>query len=247
MSDQTTAQTTKAILYDADAEQRIPLQFERRGRLFNVVHVFAALTDDDIANYERGRNLRLTAAETGESDERDAMAIQGDTFGPAVELWEKKIVKVENYECAGKDDFKKLVPTRHKAFAVQSALMPVEILPLPLVGDSEAFPEGEEDNTSTIRLRALFGDKQVITEHVLRAPSADDMAAYRSLMSRALVVKGQRFGKQEQRIPSRARRLGELYNQMFKGCTGYVGRIPLHHRMAVALEHFRGEEESLGN
>lgn len=239
--------TKTTVLYDADAEQRIPFQFERNSRLYNVAHIFAPLVDDDIAEYERGRNLRLTSAEPSESDERDAMAIQGDTFGPAVSLWDLKIVRVENYVCAASPDFRKLVPTRHKAFAVQSALMPVEILPLPLVGDAEAFPEGGDDNTATIRLRALFGEQQVITEHVLRSPSADDMAAYRSLMSRALVVKGTRFGKQEQRIPSRSRRLGQLYDQMFVNSKGYSGRVPLHHKMAVVLDHLRGEEESLGN
>lgn len=238
--------TKTPTLYDADAEQRIPFQFEKHGRLYTVAHVFSALSDDDIIEYERGRNLRLTEADPSESDDRDAMAIQGDTFSSAVSLWERKAVKVENYACANSPDWKKLVPVRHKAFAVQSALMPTEILPLPLVGDSEAFPEGEEDNTATIRLRVLFSDQQVVTEHVLRAPSADDMTTYRSLMSRALVVKGTRVGKQDQRIPSRARRLGQLYDSLHASANGYTGRIPLHHKMSVVLSHFRGEEESLG-
>ena len=237
---------TVRVLYDADAEQRISFQFEKRGRLYTVAHVFAALSDEDTIEYERGRNLRLTEADLSESDDRDAMAIQGDTFGPAVSLWDQKIVKVENYACAMSPEWKRLVPIRHRAFAVQSALIATEILPLPIVGDSEAFPDGEEDNTSTIRLRVLFSDTQLITEHVLRLPSAEDMTTYRALMSRALMVKGTRLGKQEQRIPSRARRLGQLYDQVKVSATGYVGRIPLHHKVAVVVNHFKGEEEALG-
>jgi hypothetical protein len=73
------------------------------------------------------------------------------------------------------------------------------------------------------------------------------MTDYRKLMGRALVVKGAQFGKQDQRIPSRALGLGRLYDRVKEQANGYVGRVPLHHKMAVVIGHFKGEEESLGN
>jgi hypothetical protein len=138
------------------------------------------------------------------------------------------------------------VPAKQKAFAVQSALLATEILPLPLVGDDEILSLEDSDESSSIRLRVIFGDKQVNTEHVLRGPSAEEMTAYRSLMSRALVVKGTRLGRQEQRIPSRAPRLGQLYDKLIERAIGYVARVPLHHKMIVVQAHLRGEEESFG-
>jgi hypothetical protein len=213
--------------------------------LYNVAHIFAPLRDDDIAEYERGRNLRLSEAETGESDERDAMAITGDAFDAAVALWDARIKGVENY--TESEEWKSKVPVKHKAFAVQNALLATQILPLPLVGNNAAFPVDDEDDASTIRLRVLFNDQQMVTEHVLRTPSADDMREYRKLMSRALLVPGEALNQQEQRIPSRARGLGRLYDKVVERTSGYSGRVPLHHRMRVVLEHFKGEAGSLGN
>lgn len=59
----------ETILLDADASQRVPLKLEKRGRMYNVAHVFAPLIDGDIVEYERARDLRLTEAETEETDD----------------------------------------------------------------------------------------------------------------------------------------------------------------------------------
>src|SRR4051794_27818478 len=74
--------------YDADAEQRAPFQTERKGKLYSVVHVFGPITDEAVIQYERGRDQRISDAETGESNEQDAMAVTSRSFQAAIAYWD---------------------------------------------------------------------------------------------------------------------------------------------------------------
>ncbi len=230
---------TPATLYDAEAEQKMSFQTERKGRMYSVTHIFGPIKDDKVIAYERTRDQRITDAETSESDTKDAMAITSKGYAAAIEYWNNTDTKTEGY--AGK------VSDKDKAFAVQNLLFAVEFEELPLATGEELCPE-EDDDTSTLKLRCLFDGQVVTTSATLRAATPGEISDFQILMSRTLLVQGTQFGQRDQRIPSKAKRLGELFDLVKVSVTGYAGRVPLHHKMAFALRHFRAEQKaSTGN
>lgn len=231
------------ILYDAEAQQSVPLKLEKRGKLYKVAHQFAPLIDDDILDYERQRDLRITEAEFNETDDPDALAISSNSFKAAVKLWDHLILSIEGYKLPGDQDWKTLINATDKAFAIESGLLAVGILPLPEADAADAYPLDDEDASSTIQLRCLFNGQQVITKHVLREATPGELAKYQGLMSRTLLVQGTRTGKSDRRVPSRAKGLAELYDSLKVEASGYKGRVPLHHKTAVVLHHLGQQQE----
>jgi hypothetical protein len=223
------------IIYDADAEQQVPFQTERKGKLYNVVHVFGPIKDEGVIEYERGRDQRISDAETSESNDQDAMAVTSKSFQAAVKYWDSTAARAEGYSGA--------VSLKDKAFAVQNLLFAVEFDSLPLATADELCPVDDDDN-STHKLRCLFDGKLTVTEHTLRPGTPEEVAEFQSMMSRALLVRGTQFGQTDQRIPSKARRLGALYDRVKISASGYSGRVPLHHKMAVVLRHFRAQQKA---
>ena len=227
--------TALAGVYDADREQRLPFMTERRGKLYNVVHVFGPVRDEDVVAFERGRDQRISDAEANESNEQDAMAVTSKSFQAAVAYWDSTGARAEGYAGAVSD--------KDKAFAVQNLLFAVEFDSLPLAAGDELCPAEDEDS-SVYMLRCMYAGKIVKTEHVLRPGTPSEVAEFQSMMSRALLVRGTQFGQMDQRIPSKAKRLGELYDRVKVKSDGYAGRTPLHHKMAVVLRHFRAQQKT---
>lgn len=231
-------------LYDADAQQRLPLKVERKGKLYSVSHFIEAISDGDIILLERSKDMRMSEADANETDESDATAVSGKMFGPAIELWEKRASRVEGYALNGSEDdeWKTKIAVGDKSFAILGVALAYQFKSLPVATADELCPP-DDDDTSTYLMRAMFDGEVVELRHVLRRATPDEMADFESLMSRTLLVQGTQFGATDQRIPSRARRLGELYRQAQIETGGYAGRVPLHHQMAVALRHFRAQRK----
>jgi hypothetical protein len=231
------------VLYDADASQRVPFKAERGGRLFKVVHVIDAIQDEDIIEFERSKDVRLSDADSNETNDSDATAVSSKLFEPAINLWDKRSLSVEKYALKNPDgDWRKEIASGDKAFAINSMVLATQFVSLPVAsGDEECPPD--DDDTSTYILRAMFNGQVVETRHVLRRAKPDEMSEFQSLMGRVTLVQGTQFGATDQRIPSRVKRLGELYRQVKQEATGYIGRVPLHHQMALALRHFRAQHK----
>lgn len=228
--------TTMPPLYDADAVQRMSFQTERRSVMYTVVHVFGPILDDAVLEYERRRDQRIGKPDKDQVDDPNAVSISDSSYAAAVHYWDTQGTSAEGY--AGR------VADADKAFAVQSMLFAVEFEPLPEAEEGKLCPEDDEDG-ATYRLRCLFNGASIVTEHTLRPATKDEMGRFQQLMRSTLVVRGTRFGKSDQRIPSRARSLAALYDELKQSTSGYQGRVPLHHKMAVALKHFNTEKELL--
>jgi len=225
----------KDVLYDADSRQRVAFQTERSSRMYNVAHIFGPLLDENVLEYERSRSQRLSEAGANESDEEDATAVTSTGFLAALNYWNKTGATAEGY--AGK------VSDRDKAFAV-GLLFGVEFESLRIANAEELCPE-EGDEQSTYVLRCLFDGREVYTQAVMKAATANQIENFESLMSRTLLVKGTRYGQRDQRIPAKAKQLAEMFDQMVASTQGYVGRVPLHHKAAFALRHLRAEQKSI--
>jgi hypothetical protein len=229
------------ILYDADAEQRMPFQTERRvggeAKLFNVVHIFGPVIDEAVFQYERRRNQSLGEADQTEVAETGATAIESRRqTAAAIHYWDTSGARAEGY--VGK------VSDLDKAFAVNNMLFTLEFDELPLASAGELCP-AEDDEASTYNARCIFDGKVVRVSATLRPATSAEIEEYQRLMSRTLLVRGQQFGKQDMVIPARSKRLAELFDSMKVSATGYSRRIPAHHRAAFAARHLRSEQKTI--
>ncbi len=128
-------QPPTVLLYDADAPQRVPMKVERHGKLYLVAHNFRGIKDDDIIEFERTKDVRLSDADDSESDEQSAMAVTSKQFAAAIALWEKLAESVENYALKQPEgEWQKEVSAKDKAFAVTGVLLAVEFVELPVCG-----------------------------------------------------------------------------------------------------------------
>lgn len=239
----------QAVLYDRTQSQRVPLKLEKKGKLYNVAHVFAPLIDDDILAYERERDLRISDADVGEAD-GSAVAFSTNSFRAAVRLWDHLAVGLDGYklrdgaiEQTRLDELKTKVDPRDKAFAIESGLLAVGIVPLPEAdGEDAYFLDDDADTTSTILLHCLFNGQQLVTKHILREPTSAELGQFQKVMSRTLIL-NDGSGEQDRKLPSRARKLGDLYDAMLVSTEGYANGVPIHHKAAVVLNHLQTQQK----
>ena len=223
------------VIYDADAEQRVAFLTERRGKMFRVVHIFGAILEDNVLDYERRRSQKLSEADAEESHEQDATAVTSKTYQAALHYWNSTGARAEGY--SGK------VSDRDKVFAVDQ-LFGVEFQDLPLAEDDELCPDDDDENSTHI-LRCLFDGKECYPSATLRPPKPEEIEQFEALQNRSLLVKGQKFGQRDQQIPAKAKRFGEMFDQMKVSVSGYARRVPLHHKAAFALRHLRAEQKAI--
>lgn len=232
-SDSRALATTRKVIYDADAPQRVTFRTERHGRLYLVTHIFGPLKDDAILDYERQRSQKLSDASADESDDNDATAVTSSGFQAAVNYWHKTQATAEGY--AGK------INDRDKAYAV-GQLFGVEFQPLPMAQADELCPDDDDENSVYV-MRSLFDGRECYTQATLRPATSEEIQEFEALMARALLVQGTRFGQRDQRVPAKSKRLGEMFDAMKVDAQGYARRVPLHHKAAFALRHLRSEQE----
>ena len=240
----TVAAAVAALLYDCDAQQRIPFDTERRGRMFKVVHVIDAVKDEDIIEFERGLDVRLSDADSQDTDDPNALAMSSKTLEPALKLWDKRAVGVEKYALKNPDgEWKDEIAARDKAFAVTGVLLALQFKALPVAADDEACP-ADDDDTSTYIARAIFNGQIVELRHVLRRATPEQVSEFQGVMNRVYMVEGTRFGETDQRIPSRSKALGALYDKLKVETSGYAGRVRLDHKRAVVMRHMRAQHKA---
>ncbi|HEX8500803.1 MAG TPA: hypothetical protein VF659_09440 [Pyrinomonadaceae bacterium] len=233
-----TTPTPTPVVFDADAEQRYEFQTRRGNLFYPVAHIFGGVNDELLIEMDRARDVRLTDADATETDDDDARAINSSSAVViAVDYWNSSGARGENY--AGK------VADKDKSYAVHNLLLAVEVIAPKTSTASGPCPD--DDEPLTYNLRCLFGGQECVTTHVIR-DNPDDFEAYQQIMSRALLVRGTRFGETDQRIPSRMNRLAALYDLIHVSHENYAGRIPKHHKMAVVQFHFRQlQKQHAGN
>lgn len=232
--------------FDAKAQQRVPIKVEYEGEHYVVEHVFNSYENKDLmAEYASRCKTKLRSGEVKGAVERES-----DSFEANVWLWNKLADSIEGMGEEGEelpDDWKERVEDEDKDYAIRQ-LLATEILPLDVVakGSGKRLPWGYKKTSSLIRLRVRFGAYQIDTEHYLKTPDPKQSARFHKLMSRAQHVPGSRLSQPDTMLPSRARELGALYNELKENVTGYVDDIvPLNHEVDVVIHHMSGGQEGV--
>ncbi len=230
--------------YDADAEQEFNFIFQGRGKMagkeYPVTITFAPVKDGDFVAYDKQRDIRLTG-------EPDGLATSNETFGAALWLGKKVLKSVLGW---GAEDGSNLSDDR-LVDAVQNALIACDIEPrgASITGEAATDNPWEEDETAAqpIGLRCIAGGRLLITTHTPDAVDEEKLSRqrkrYNRLKSRGKLVEGDKIGRRETKVPSRADEKGKIYDELQFVATGYAGRIPLWHKEAIVDDFFSVEQE----
>ena len=232
-------------LYDADAEQTFKFMFQGRGRNqgkeYPVLITFGPVKDNDYIAYDKQRDVRM-------SGEADGIATSNESFGAALWLGKKQLVRVVGW---GKEDGSDLSDER-LVDAVQTALLAADIEPTGgfIEGDADADNPWKDDAATDrrIRLRCIAEGRLIVTEHT----PGDDLdpevfermrKRYNSLKRKGKLVEGDRISRLESKLPSRAEEKGKIYDGLHFTATGYSGRVPLWHKEKVIDDYYEVEQE----
>lgn len=244
-------QPSTVILYDATKPQRIPFMIEHAGEMFEVAFILDAQTDTALINYDRLCDRRFVAADQKETGERNAVESIDRSFEAATWLFDDRAQTAEGFNEPSEElpeDWKKSIADEDKAAVIDDAYLAAAVVPLPIAKPGKRLPLSyrQEVPVSTINLKALFEGNELLLGHVMKPPTADHVATFKSIQKERLLVQGTRLGKGETRIPPKVRKLGALYDQLKESVTGYANdHVPLHHKMIVVMEHLSSEVEAV--
>jgi hypothetical protein len=237
------AANLESPLYDADAVQHIPYNFEHQGRMFTVTFHMGPQEDETLIAYDQLMDTRLRSVSGADEGAR---GIIPESEGSAAAKWlfDKVASGVDGIGRPGTPiprDWKTTEPitTVLKEGVVIRAYLAVEGVALKKAQPGDFIEWGQSSETSTVRLRALFNGHQVLLTHEFSPISKDDDTLYHSIKKRAMIVQGTKIGQSDTRIPATWKPLGALYDRLAPRTEGYKGRIPLHHKVA-ALDQLLG-------
>lgn len=231
--------------YAADNTQSFTCLLEDSEAAYEVTHVFGPLLDDLLFKLDERRDTRITKAKT-----KGAMATKTDTTEANAALWDALITSVRGYGAPGEplpDNWKALVPPGDKSEVIDLLLTAEAVEPETKEKAAfRAWGSAAAPKNKVISLRCYFSGQEVLTEHVLLPNNAQLMKAYRKITSEVYFVKGARLGKRDTQIPPQLARKCALYDEIQVSASGYIGRVPAHHKQAVVDAYFETEADIAG-
>lgn len=243
--------TPAPLLYDADANQRVPFRIDNEGETVEVAFILGPQTDEAIAEYDRLTNERYLAADEEESGDRNAMETTDESFGAAVWLLNDRLLDAEGFGAEGEtkpENWKELVfdDDRDRAAVIDDAYLAAQVVPAPLAKKGKRLPWSRPARKAVVNVLALFNGHQVRLTHERTAvPTSNQITEFRSIRKSRYLVQGTKLGQGEIRVPPKARRLAALYDQLGYETTGYAGRVPLHHKALVVVHDLGKEAEAV--
>lgn len=213
--------TTTPVLYDATAQQQIPLILTKGAKTFRVEHTLNPLSN------ERYFELQEDLAAIAEK----VKAISSQVYEPKDSVWNDLAVEISGYK--PRDDWKAGVPSVHRSEAV-NALIYVNF-------DDNVSRAKDDDlwdieDLIEIRFSAMFsGTLCIDIVHSFRAESKAEMDEYLAIESGSpipgVIASAQKL--------SRAERLFNLGKKLLKDTQGYApgSDVPAWH-LAASTESF---------
>jgi hypothetical protein len=224
-------QAENPVLYDSNADQAIPLNLEKNGREFRVIHRVGPLSTDRYFAYMRSveqLTVRLKKITTGILD-------------PQYQVWKDIVTAREGYK--DRPDWKDATHA-NDAVAAVAALMHVQVLE----NDESELQESDgiydEDELTVIQFRALQSGVLMTLSHSFREETkkeADEFLAIETDQP----IDGKLASAEKL---SKAEKLFELGSKLLKDRTGYAdgSDVPPWHLAATAEAFFARQSARLG-
>ncbi len=239
------------ILFDPTIPQPVSFEVPKNGKKYPVTHIFKPLSDAAYISLEKSRDVRMKEAE--DADSADAFRVEDKSFAASVDFWNDQCEKVAGYAIPVSeaipvtDDLRLKITGETKNFAVQNMLFFVDIVPNPLADADEPFPFETADD-EVVKIRVFHQGKELELSHTLAPVDNTNASTYRTILSSNYMVRGNRLGKTEQKIPSKAKPLGDLYDKTVKSVEGYkdgLASVPLVHKVRVVQEVYGNSAQSI--
>lgn len=240
---------TTVILYDADADQRIPFLIEDSGESFEVAYILGAQTDTALSEYDRLCDRRLVLADAREAGERNAMETISKEFDASLWLFNDRLKDVEGFGEPGEtkpENWRELIGNdQDRAAVIDSAYLAAMVVSAPPARPGKVL-KWKPKRTGIVHLKALYNGFELILTHERTVEiTSDHISIYNGIMKSRWLVQGTRLGTPETRIPPKSARLAALYDRLKYQTTGYAGRVPAHHKALVVIDELSQVSESL--
>lgn len=219
---------TPPAIYDASARNRFEYTVRSGGNKYDVGHVFGPLSDQRYLQFLNDLNVRGTADKI-EEDSREA----------TVALWNEQIVEVEGVEYDPASDWKQFIDDGEKLQAMNDYLAVA-------IKDAEASKSGSKlklgpaPTTQTVTTEAFFNGEIVYQDHVLVAKTPELEKRYDRIQSKRVKqepTRGLRRAAKVEYVPQ-DEKLGELYDGMWRGTTGFGNDEDIPLRFKVIVMHY---------
>ena len=236
------------MLYDANAEQRIPFHLETDEGVAEVHFILGAQTDEVLIEHERQLSLRVAKADFDETGGIFAIKSKSKKVEASALLFDSVAIKPEGFGESDEDipeDWKDRIDKRDKADAIDGAYLACEVVKPEVTLLAGRAPWSYRSGIKTHIVRALFEGYQLELGHTLGKASAEQLDEYKSITTQSYLVQGAMVMQGESLIPPRLKRLGKLYKQLHQSHDGYKGWPPLHHQAEVVGAHLGPVLEAL--
>lgn len=200
--------------YDASAAQRVPMQIEHNGLLYDVAFLFKPLNDDLILDY-------FKEEDGGEVDASEV-------------FFDAHIVGAENIEHEDLNELRAIVAPADKRAAIREGLLAALRKAPPKAHSKLNYRAVAKHKTHT--LEAFFDGETVDTAITLDAPDREHLRVHQALLNRAFPV---RFG--DQQLHDTVSGLFALYEALKSSVRNYANDfVPRHHKLLVIGFHLNG-------
>jgi hypothetical protein len=219
----------KEIVYDADANQEIPLEIKKNGQIYRVAHILEPLSDERF--FQREREFESL------SKRKNNNPLSIELQAPNHDLWNDLAVERKGY-AKNPADWKEKTNPLDKA-GVISALLHTQSVETDSMDTEALF---DEDEGETVELRVLQSGTLLSVSHDFREPSKNELDEYTAILSNA-PRKNVLASMHKLTV---AERLCALYDEVCASATGYAGRVPAWHKITATQTFFLSQISRLG-
>jgi hypothetical protein len=216
------------LLYDAEAQQRIPVLLPVEGGLCEVT-LIAVIRDLHMRRYA----TKVSQAMKEETEEAEQTAKAFDAF---LELFDKISEDIEGFEEGTEkpDEWRDIFDPSHKSNILREWVFGVQFIEPQVTKKRPSWSANLKHVTT--RMRVPFNGRFITTEHVLHKVNAKMYGEFASFLSN-LTFRGS---------DAHMVRLAAWYDDLYVSNSGYKSSaIPLHHRSAVTMRHLMNQGAAL--
>lgn len=221
--------------YDADLWQDIPVTLAlgktEEGQVVkrDVLFTLGPQTDADLDKYDE-------LLESYISEDGAETVIEDDSAKAAMWLFDRVSIAVrwEGHPAeAAPDNWReKRLVVGAKVSVIEDRYLAAE--EVPHVVSSDDFDLGGDPDANLVTLKAWLAGAQIVVSHRFVNEAADFYREFKKIQGAG----GFNQKRKAIRVPGKMRLLAALYDRMTPQATGYVGRVPKHHKALAVSVYF---------
>lgn len=222
------AQTKEQEIYDPDAEQRFTFGIEGDDEKYVITQVYRGLPDEVLEEYDRLREVLLSAE--GNKTDVNTDSMEADEY-----LFNELCTNVEGFEGDKPENWKELIPYDEKKAGINK-LLAVKIVSSEKEKQVKKREWGKSVSSNTVEIKFYNNGKVASAKANFDRKTPGDIAAYAVIKSRLSLV-DKDLDDSAIKIPAQMKKKAKLFDKMNPQVEGEK-RTPLHHKAAFITGFF---------